>query len=66
MNKYYQVCMDDFEALPFCSEMDEGWEGHSLIIEEQCKEDFSDIIFSNKRLCILFSILFFKFGFCTF
>lgn len=40
MNKYYRVDGSDFEALPFCSEMDEGWEGHSLIIEEQCKEDF--------------------------
>lgn len=40
MTKYYRVDGSDFEALPFCSEMDEGWEGHSLIIEEQCKEDF--------------------------
>ena len=40
MNKYYQVCMDDFEALPFYSDMDEGWEGHSLIVEEQHREDF--------------------------
>lgn len=40
MNKYYQVYMDDFEALPFYSDMDEGWEGHSLIIEEQHREDF--------------------------
>lgn len=40
MPKYYRVDDDDFEALPFCSDMDEGWEGHSLIIEEQFKEDF--------------------------
>ena len=32
MPKYYRVDMDDFEALPFCSDMDEGWEGHALII----------------------------------
>ena len=40
MPKYYRVDEDDFEALPFYSEMDEGWEGHALIIEEQFKEDF--------------------------
>lgn len=40
MSKYYRVDMDDFEALPFCSDMDEGWEGHALIIEEQFKEEF--------------------------
>ena len=40
MPKYYRVDMDDFEALPFCSDMDEGWEGHALIVEEQFKEDF--------------------------
>lgn len=40
MYKYYKVCMDDFEALPFYSNMDEGWEGHSLIIEEEHKNDF--------------------------
>ena len=40
MNKYYRVEESDFESLPFGSEMDEDWEGHSLIIEEQCKEDF--------------------------
>lgn len=40
MPKYYQVYMDDFEALPFCSDMDEGWKGHSLIIEERHREDF--------------------------
>lgn len=40
MTKYYRVEESDFEALPFYSEMDEGWEGHSLIIEEQCKKDF--------------------------
>jgi len=40
MTKYYRVDMDDFEALPFCSDMDEGWEGHALIVKEQFKEDF--------------------------
>lgn len=40
MPKYYRVDMDDFEALPFCSDMDEGWEGHALIVEEQFKDDF--------------------------
>ena len=40
MSKYYRIDGSDFEALPFCSEMDEGWEGHSLIIEERHKEDF--------------------------
>ena len=40
MPKYYRVDDDDFEALPFYSDMDEGWEGHALIVEEQFKEDF--------------------------
>lgn len=40
MAKYYRVDQDDFEALPFYSDMDEGWEGHALIVEEQFKEDF--------------------------
>lgn len=40
MNKFYRVDQDDFEALPFYSDMDEGWEGHALIVEEQFKEDF--------------------------
>lgn len=40
MPKYYRVDEDDFEALPFYSDMDEGWEGHALIIEEQFKEEF--------------------------
>ena len=40
MPKYYRVDMDDFEQLPFCSDMDEGWEGHALIVEEQFKEEF--------------------------
>lgn len=39
MAKYYRVDEDDFEALPFYSDMDEGDE-HSLIIEEQFKDDF--------------------------
>lgn len=40
MTKYYRVDMDDFEALPFCSDMDAGWEGHALIIKEEFKEEF--------------------------
>ena len=40
MPKYYRVDMDDFEQLPFGSDMDEGWEGHALNIEEQFKEEF--------------------------
>lgn len=40
MPKYYRVDMDDFEQLPFGSGMDEGWEGHALIIEEEFKEEF--------------------------
>ena len=40
MAKYYRVDEDDFEALPFYSDMDEGEEEHSLIIEEQSKDDF--------------------------
>lgn len=40
MPKYYRVDEDDFEALPFYSDMDEGWEGHALIVEKQFKEDF--------------------------
>ena len=40
MIKYFRVDQDDFEALPFYSDMDEGWEGHALIVEEQFKEEF--------------------------
>ena len=40
MPKYYRVDEDDFEALPFYSEMDESGEGHALIIEERFKEEF--------------------------
>lgn len=40
MTKYYRVDEDDFEALPFYSDMGEGEEGHSLIIEEQARDDF--------------------------
>ena len=40
MAKRYRVDEDDFEALPFWSEMDESGEGHALIIEEQSKDDF--------------------------
>ena len=40
MPKYYRVDMDDFEALPFYSEMDEWQEGHALTIEERFKDDF--------------------------
>lgn len=40
MSKYYRVDEDDFESLPFCSDMDEGWVDHLLIIDEQFKEEF--------------------------
>ena len=40
MPKFYRVYQDDFEALPFQSDMDEGWQGHALIVEEQFKEEF--------------------------
>lgn len=40
MNKYYQVNRDDFDALPFYSDMDENWEGHALIVKEEFKNDF--------------------------
>ena len=40
MPKYYRVDMDDFESLPFGSDMDEGGEGHAMVIEEQFKDDF--------------------------
>lgn len=31
MPKYYRVDIDDFEQLPFGSDMDEGWEGQVTI-----------------------------------
>ncbi len=40
MPKFYRVDEDDFQALSFQSDMDEGLEGHALIIEEQFKEEF--------------------------
>lgn len=40
MSKYYRVSQDDFEALPFYSDMDENWEGHALIVKEEFKDDF--------------------------
>ena len=40
MPKYYRIEMDEFESLPFGSDMDEGGEGHAMVIEEQFKEDF--------------------------
>ena len=40
MSKYYRVDMDDFERMPFGSDMDEGWGGHEIVIEEQFKDDF--------------------------
>ena len=40
MAKYYRVDEDDFEALPFYSDMDKDWGYHALIIEEQSKDDF--------------------------
>lgn len=40
MTKYYRIEMDEFESLPFGSDMDEGGEGHAIIIEEQFKDEF--------------------------
>lgn len=40
MSKYYRVDQDDFEALPFYSEKDDGYEGHSIIIKERNKDEF--------------------------
>lgn len=40
MPKYYRIEMDEFESLPFGSDMDEGGEGHAMVIEEQFKDDF--------------------------
>ena len=40
MPKYYRIEMDEFESLPFGSDMDEGGEGHAMVIEEQFKEEF--------------------------
>ena len=40
MSKYYRVDMDDFEQLPFSSDMDENWGGHAIVIEEQFKDEF--------------------------
>lgn len=40
MPKYYRIEMDDFESLPFGSDMDEGDEGHAMVIEEQFKDEF--------------------------
>lgn len=40
MPKFYRVGKNDFEALPFRSDMNEDFEDHALIIEEQFKEEF--------------------------
>ena len=40
MNKYYQVNRDDFDTLPFYSDMDECWEGHAIVVKEELKDDF--------------------------
>lgn len=40
MTKYYRIEMDEFESLPFGSDMDEGGEGHAMVIEEQFKDEF--------------------------
>ena len=40
MPKYYRIEMDEFESLPFGSDMDESGEGHAMVIEEQFKDDF--------------------------
>ena len=34
MPKYYRIEMDEFESLPFGPDMDEGGEGHAMVIEE--------------------------------
>ena len=40
MSKYYRVDMDDFERMPFGSDMDENWGAHEIVIEEQFKDEF--------------------------
>ena len=40
MSKFYRVDQDNFEALPFYSEMDDCYEGHSIIIEERNRDEF--------------------------
>lgn len=40
MPKFYKVDMDEFERMPFGSDMDENWSGHEIVIEEQFKDDF--------------------------
>lgn len=40
MPKYYRVDMDDFERMPFGSDMDENWDGHEIVVEEQFKDEF--------------------------
>ena len=40
MSKYYRVDMDDFERMPFGSDMDENWGGHEIVVEEQFKDEF--------------------------
>lgn len=40
MTKYYGIYMDDFEALPFVSSWDEGWDGHALVFKEEVKNQF--------------------------
>ena len=56
MPKYYEVNMDDFENLPFGSDMDECWSGHTMVIEEQFKDDFI-IEQTNRFIRHLLSIL---------
>lgn len=40
MPKYYEVNQDDFENLPFETDLDESWSEHRIIIEERFKEEF--------------------------
>ena len=40
MNKYFRIEGNDFECLPFYSDIDECWEGHALIVKEEFKNDF--------------------------
>lgn len=40
MPKYYEVNQDDFESLPFNSELDEEMSGHKIVIEERSKDEF--------------------------
>ena len=47
---FYRI--SDFEALAFYSDMDEGWEGHALIVEEQFKEEFIVLEKLMEEICL--------------